>query len=857
MNQEFQQSVKDVKALVGQGRELQESVQKVINNRGLNAKEARNLYQLGKTTFNTGKKLYNTGKRNFNRYKHLLPFPVNAGSGPARQVVGKGDYMQQAPYSQKRGGGRRRPRKRYDRRPMVLGASTKSTIASTMNDVMRGKTFKKGFKKAKPFGRTNRYLRNSQGNRRFNERRTVSGTTITNLENIITMVGDGQSVDKMFSYPINPGLSELFPWLAQIANNYIYYRFQDLTFTLEAQVGSNDGGTWAIGYDYDANFDINNVPDFNALTTLGYGETCDIKKTLVMNWRRVNLKGTTAQLKVRAGNLSSSSPNAQQTTQDLTSFDCGHVYFGFNTGVSSALGRVIVSYTVEFFNTNPNPASLTSYMRTDGVIDYANTFASIVEFSLYPPYTVIQNAPSSNLTRLYFAGPYKALMVVYLYGSGFVVPDEGSLGPDDVVLVPQNAVPTTVVYGLGVGSTTIQLYEYSLEMVAGSYFDMDFNDGKYATVTFFQIQMAPYNLNAESGAILTVRPPNPTPSIHAANFQRSKSTVKTIVSRPMVTTVKTSNVKVEECKYGSELGEIDKNPVMDSLDEEDECSFEDLASDDPSTRKRAAAKLSQLWKEKPNTGRGSLPGRNCDDNAIFRLIGFLCLISTCFCDGPIVPPTTTTVAPTKMPTTMRPTTAHPTTVHPTHLPTHLPTTRTPTTHPTINIHASNSDFLIILGNSTCLIKELYHGVVNGLVSRVNCSSIVFNHYGKWTGLILAILSTNDGLGNVIANSPCVHYSGGPIPHTQASIVGCAHNVCHQETMFYNVTHNSKLKLGVTSLNTFTTTHYPILYLYFVPLDIDWQLWAVNYTILSPNSQNAYGTCSGGVGNCGGGAFVTN
>lgn len=54
------------------------------------------------------------------------------------------------------------------------------------------------------------------------------------------------------SIQINPGLSEMFPWLSAVARRYESYRFKKLNFRFESQAPTTAGGSLMLGIDYDA-----------------------------------------------------------------------------------------------------------------------------------------------------------------------------------------------------------------------------------------------------------------------------------------------------------------------------------------------------------------------------------------------------------------------------------------------------------------------------------------------------------------------------------------------------------------------------------------------------------------------------
>jgi hypothetical protein len=60
------------------------------------------------------------------------------------------------------------------------------------------------------------------------------------------------STYQVSQFPINPGQSQLFQWLSNIAQNFESYRFRKLRFCYETEAPSSLGGSLILAIDYDA-----------------------------------------------------------------------------------------------------------------------------------------------------------------------------------------------------------------------------------------------------------------------------------------------------------------------------------------------------------------------------------------------------------------------------------------------------------------------------------------------------------------------------------------------------------------------------------------------------------------------------
>ena len=65
----------------------------------------------------------------------------------------------------------------------------------------------------------------------------------------VSSVGTAYAVT---TFSCNPGVSGLFPWLAQIAQRYETYKFRDITFRYHTRATTTQVGTVGMAFDFDA-----------------------------------------------------------------------------------------------------------------------------------------------------------------------------------------------------------------------------------------------------------------------------------------------------------------------------------------------------------------------------------------------------------------------------------------------------------------------------------------------------------------------------------------------------------------------------------------------------------------------------
>jgi len=218
------------------------------------------------------------------------------------------------------------------------------------------------------------------------------------------------------TFPLNPGVSTTFPWLATIAQNYQQYKFHGIIFEFKPLItdfvtsGAPGVVVMATNYNSDAppystKQDMENseyAVSVKPTCGLIHGIECDITQTVL------------PQLYVRTGAVSAN--------QDLKTYDQGLFQFASQANPVQLLGELWVSYVVEFFkpvlpvdiggnvlSAHIERASITgaSPFGTVGVLNIGDLFTLVTSTSIIFP------AMPSNyyLVQLYWTGSIQSVNV--------------------------------------------------------------------------------------------------------------------------------------------------------------------------------------------------------------------------------------------------------------------------------------------------------------------------------------------------------------------------------------------------------------------------------------------------------------
>jgi hypothetical protein len=193
-------------------------------------------------------------------------------------------------------------------------------------------------------------------------------------------------------YPLNPGVTTTFPWLASIAANYQEYKFHGLVFEFRPLItdfvtgGAPGVIVMATNYNADAPFYATKQQMENSefavsvkpTNTVMHGVECADKQTIL------------PQRYVRTG--------AIPTGQDARLYDLGNFQFANQSNPSQNLGELWVSYCVEFFKPVLTPDVISGSIQAGHAVRSLITSASplgsvgvsnIGSLTLYPTTTSV------------------------------------------------------------------------------------------------------------------------------------------------------------------------------------------------------------------------------------------------------------------------------------------------------------------------------------------------------------------------------------------------------------------------------------------------------------------------------------
>jgi hypothetical protein len=164
---------------------------------------------------------------------------------------------------------------------------------------------------------------------------------------------------KVLAQPVNPGNSELFPWLSQIARGYQKYRFKWIKFMYAPTCPTTTVGTLYLVPDYnvdvDASFDVSSLYNYkNAVTGNVWSPLLMVANMDMNSYKSYFIRDT-----------------QYQVLNDAKTYDVFRLYLG-TTGanvVPTTIGQLWVEYSVEMIDKYVTPASELAYTVSKQFLD--------------------------------------------------------------------------------------------------------------------------------------------------------------------------------------------------------------------------------------------------------------------------------------------------------------------------------------------------------------------------------------------------------------------------------------------------------------------------------------------------------
>lgn len=186
--------------------------------------------------------------------------------------------------------------------------------------------------------------------------------TVTHREyigEVTASVSGPPSIYNATSYPLNPGMPQVFPWLSKIAQNFESYNFSKLRFCYETEAPSSLGGTLVLAVDYDA-LDATPANKQQALAYRG-----SVRSAPWNDCAHHSLSEDLHKLKSRFVRVGSIPAQA-----DLKTYDVGNL-FAITQGVTTSgavCGELYVEYSVHLMTPvfDSNPAYISGGLITSG-----------------------------------------------------------------------------------------------------------------------------------------------------------------------------------------------------------------------------------------------------------------------------------------------------------------------------------------------------------------------------------------------------------------------------------------------------------------------------------------------------------
>jgi len=237
---------------------------------------------------------------------------------------------------------------------------------------------------------------------------------ITHTEQFDSLVTSSSAgVYQVTGYPMNPGLTAMFPWLSNIARNYESYKFLKFAVDYQPTCGTSESGIAIIGADYDA---LDTGPaDVKTIMSYRSSKWGNTYKDFTHYAKAEDLSKNKTYF-VRTGDAPGGS--------DLRLYDTGNVFVASqgDSNTSKSVGYLAVTYTIRLMT----PSVLSAPTFGGAAMGEAKTATAPIPLGTTPtPFTgsyKVAFPPATDYSRVQveLPGPYVGSMQVT--GTGLVGP---------------------------------------------------------------------------------------------------------------------------------------------------------------------------------------------------------------------------------------------------------------------------------------------------------------------------------------------------------------------------------------------------------------------------------------------------
>jgi hypothetical protein len=209
---------------------------------------------------------------------------------------------------------------------------------------------------------------------------TVNGDAVIKHREYVGTVS-GSTTFNCSSYPINPGLNSVFPWLNSIAANYDKYRFRSLKFDYVPAVSSATVGRITLAFNYNA------------------GDSIPVSKQQIFSVAPNEEQAVWCPLSMNVPTISETLYTREYLVQgqDIKTFDIGQLLLATDLCAGSGIiGELYVEYEIAF--QKPHPQSLTtSEIYNISTTSVTNIFPSTGGTVYIPPGSWGQSTAANSL----------------------------------------------------------------------------------------------------------------------------------------------------------------------------------------------------------------------------------------------------------------------------------------------------------------------------------------------------------------------------------------------------------------------------------------------------------------------------
>jgi hypothetical protein len=235
-----------------------------------------------------------------------------------------------------------------------------------------------------------------------------NGDVIINYREFVSdITGDTAAFRVAGTFPINPGLVGMFPWLSRMASNFESYVFLKLKFCYETQASTAQTGSVILAVDYDPK---DSAPTGKA-QALNYRGT--VRSAPWCPCVHVSLPEDFMKRKtyfVRAGAV----PSGENTAM----YDVGNLFVITNNNASTAIiGEVWVDYEVRLMTPQSLNAGGGNAVWSEYNLGIDRTEMCVLG-SGNAPATVVNTAPAASVSTFTFQQAYQGLFTFNIGGTG-------------------------------------------------------------------------------------------------------------------------------------------------------------------------------------------------------------------------------------------------------------------------------------------------------------------------------------------------------------------------------------------------------------------------------------------------------